>query len=59
MTEDGNRARVLLLATGGTISRQLDPGRGGAVPRLSGEEILSFVPGVAEVAALEVREFGR
>src|SRR5687767_13052113 len=38
---------------------QLDPGRGGAVPRLSGQEILSFVPGVEEVAALEVREFGR
>ncbi|CAN5799369.1 asparaginase [soil metagenome] len=36
-----------------------DPGRGGAVPRLSGQEVLDSVPGVEEVAAIEVREFGR
>jgi L-asparaginase len=51
--------RVLLLATGGTISMQVDPSRGGAVPRLSGREILGLVPGVERVAAIEVREFGR
>jgi L-asparaginase len=53
------KPRVLLLATGGTISMQVDPERGGAVPRLSGREILESVPGVEEVARVEVREFGR
>jgi L-asparaginase len=51
--------RVLLLATGGTISMQVDRERGGAVPRLSGREILDAVPGVEAVARVEVREFGR
>jgi L-asparaginase len=51
--------RILLLATGGTISMQMDAERGGAVPRLSGAEILESVPGVERVARLEVREFGR
>jgi len=53
------KPRVLLLATGGTISMQVDRERGGAVPRLSGREILESIPGVAEVARVEVREFGR
>ncbi|MBW3656822.1 MAG: asparaginase, partial [Gemmatimonadetes bacterium] len=52
------KPRVLLLATGGTISMQVDPERGGAVPRLSGREILDSIPGVEEVARVEVREFG-
>jgi L-asparaginase len=50
---------VLLLATGGTISMQMDRERGGAVPRLSGREILDSIPGVEDVARVEVREFGR
>jgi L-asparaginase len=51
--------RVLLLATGGTISMQVDREKGGAVPRLSGREILDAAPGVEEIARIEVREFGR
>jgi L-asparaginase len=51
--------RLLLLATGGTISMRSDPERGGAVPELSGEEILAAVPGWERYARLEVREFGR
>jgi L-asparaginase len=57
--EGGNLPRVLLLATGGTISMQRDAERGGAVPRLTGAEILATLPGVEEVARVEVREFGR
>lgn len=52
------KPRVLLLATGGTISMQVDRERGGAVPKLSGREILDAVPGAEEVADVEVREFG-
>lgn len=51
--------RVVVFATGGTISMKLDSEWGGAVPRLTGAEILEFVPGVEEVAEVEVREFGR
>jgi L-asparaginase len=36
-----------------------DAERGGAVPTLSGSEILAAVPGWEEVARVEVREFGR
>ena len=59
MAESRARPRVLLLATGGTISMRDDPDRGGAVPRLSGAEILATVPGIERVAEVEVREFGR
>jgi L-asparaginase len=50
---------VVLFATGGTISMRRDDVRGGAVPTLTGSEILSAVPGWEEVARVEVREFGR
>jgi L-asparaginase len=53
------RPRVALITTGGTISMRRDPERGGAVPLLSGQEILETVPGVEHVARVEVREFGR
>ncbi len=54
-----DRRRVLLIATGGTISMRSDSPRGGAVPRLSGAEVVALVPGIDQVADLEVREFGR
>lgn len=54
-----SRARVLFLAAGGTISMRVDAARGGAVPRLSGTEIVALVPGIDAVADIEVREFGR
>lgn len=38
---------------------RVDPALGGAVPRLSGSEILAMVPGAEEVAEIQVREFGR
>jgi L-asparaginase len=55
----GEVPRVVLITTGGTISMRRDPERGGAVPQLSGQEILDTVPGVEQVARVEVREFGR
>lgn len=54
-----NRPRIALIATGGTISMGPDLSSPGAVPRLSGDEILSHVPGYSDVATLEVHEFGR
>jgi L-asparaginase len=59
VAEDGNPPRVLLLATGGTISMQVDAAQGGAVPSLTGRQILDALPGVDRIARVEVREFGR
>ncbi len=59
MADAANLPRVVLIATGGTISMKIDAESGGAVPRLTGAEILEAVPGVDAVARLEVREFGR
>ena len=53
------RPRLVLFATGGTISMRQDAEAGGALPSLSGEEILRSVPGWEEVGAIHVREFGR
>jgi L-asparaginase len=51
--------RVAVITTGGTISMRRDDQLGGAVPRLSGSDLLTAVPGVDSVARVEIREFGR
>ena len=38
---------------------QIDPRTGGAIPSLSGEEIIARVPGLDEIADFEVRDFAR
>jgi L-asparaginase len=49
---------VVFFFTGGTISMKVDPLLGGAVPALSGEEILAHDPELARLANLEVVDFG-
>lgn len=56
--EPGPR-RLVLIATGGTISMRDDPRLGGAVPHLSGAQVLDTIPGWAAVGDVDVREFGR
>ena len=51
--------RVLLIATGGTISMRIDAQAGGAVPQLTGRDIVETVPGIEKVARVDVSEFGR
>jgi L-asparaginase len=51
--------RVVVVTTGGTISMLREPGAPGAAPRLTGRELLEFVPGLDRVATVEVVEFGR
>ncbi len=51
--------RVLVIFTGGTISMKIDPATGGAIPALSGREILSFDPTLADLAEIEVMDFAR
>ncbi|MEO8562401.1 MAG: asparaginase [bacterium] len=50
---------IVLLFTGGTISMTFDAALGGAVPTLTGEEILRLTPGIEAVADIEVDEWGR
>ena len=51
--------KILFIFTGGTISMRIDPVLGAAVPVLSGEEILSFVPNFDQLAHFEVLDFAR
>jgi L-asparaginase len=51
--------RVVFFFTGGTISMKHDPVRGGAVPALSGEEILAHDPELAALGTPEVVNFSR
>ena len=49
---------VVVITTGGTIASRLDPSTGGVVPAVSGEDLVRAVPGLSDVARIEVRPFG-
>jgi len=53
------RKRIAIYFTGGTISMKYDAQAGGAVPILSGEEIVASVPGLSTIADFEIKDFGR
>lgn len=53
------KPKVLLVFTGGTISMQIDPVVGAAVPVLSGEQILTNVPGLDKYADFEILNFSK
>jgi L-asparaginase len=49
---------IVLLFTGGTISMRHDPTAGGAVPSLSGRDILALAPAIEQIAPVEIVDFG-
>jgi L-asparaginase len=49
---------IVLLFTGGTISMRHDPAAGGAVPTLKGKDIVALAPGIDQIAALEIDDWG-
>lgn len=49
--------KIAVITTGGTISMRFDAALGGAVPAVSGEELLEMVPGLRDIADLELIEF--
>jgi L-asparaginase len=49
---------IVIVFTGGTISMRYDTTVGGAVPALSGRDILAAARGVEDVADVEVDDFG-
>src|SRR5262249_3805870 len=53
------KPRLAAFFTGGTISMRFDPSTGGAVPALSGEEIIAQVPGLGGIADFDVIDFGK
>src|SRR6185503_4212823 len=53
------KPRASIVFTGGTISMRLDLAAGGAVPMLSGEEILAQVPGLDQIAEVAATDFAR
>jgi L-asparaginase len=48
-----------LLFTGGTISMKLDPATGAAVPAMSAADIMAQVPGLGDIADIEIEDFSR
>ncbi len=53
------RPRIATFFTGGTISMRIDPATGGAIPALSGEEIIAQAPGLDEIADFDLVNFAR
>lgn len=53
------KPRLATFFTGGTISMRIDPATGGAVPALSGEEIIALVPGLDQLADFDLINFAR
>ncbi len=51
--------RVKVVSTGGTICMKVDPRTGGAVPAVSGADLVAAVPGLEGAARVEVEEFSR
>ena len=49
---------IVLLFTGGTISMRHDPTGGGAVPSLSGRDILALAPAIEQIADIEIVDWG-
>jgi L-asparaginase len=48
--------RVVVLATGGTIASQVDPGTGALAPALTGADLVKAVPGLDKVARVDVEQ---
>ena len=53
----GALPRVRVVSTGGTICMKVDLNTGGAVPVLSGTDLVAAVPGLDGVARIEVEDF--
>src|ERR1051325_3940082 len=51
------RPHIAIFFTGGTISMRVDPESGGAVPALSGKQIIAQVPGLDQIVDFDVIDF--
>ena len=55
---DPDVPRIAVIFTGGTIAMRRDPGAGGNLPTLRGEELLASVPGLDAIADIEPIDWG-
>jgi L-asparaginase len=51
------KPHIAIFFTGGTISMRIDPVTGGAIPALSGKEIIALVPGLEGIADFDLVDF--
>jgi L-asparaginase len=51
------KPRIAIFFTGGTISMRMDPITGGAIPALTGQEIIALVPGLESIADFDLIDF--
>lgn len=49
--------KVVVVTTGGTVAMKYDPASGGAVPAVSGKDLIVAVPGLDKIANIETVEF--
>ena len=49
--------RVIVIFTGGTIAMGTDPKTGGAVPLLSGEDLMNGIPDLKNIASVDILNF--
>jgi len=49
--------KVVIVATGGTVAMKYDPVSKGAVPALTGKDLIEAVPGLDKIAEIETVEF--
>jgi len=54
-----SQQKVALIFTGGTISMRIDESTGGAVPYLSGNELVELIPTLKDLAEIEIYDFGK
>ncbi len=52
-----NKKKVVVFTTGGTIAMKFDSEVNGLTPAVSGDDLTSAVPGLSELARIDVREF--
>ena len=52
-----NLPTVAIVTTGGTIAEKIDPKTGGAVPAVSGADLIEAVPSLSKIANIKVVDF--
>lgn len=51
--------KIMIVFTGGTISMKVDKATGGAVPHLTGGDIIDMIPELGKLASIEFHDFGK
>ncbi len=53
------KSKIIIVFTGGTFSMKIDEGTGAAVPFFEGDELVSMIPEIDELAEVSVYNFGK